>query len=497
MSSRSTLTDLLAAVEVGDLVPERYAPYRPLVRDGLAFFLGRLPAARQAEVVARQLALPEAAPPARRVLEVLRCSPTLHKLGQILARDRRLDPELRGFLQELESMPSSFGIEEARRMLAQHRKEGTELLGPPLAEASVALVVPYRSRRRRDQPTEGVLKLLKPGIEVRLEEDLATWDELGGFLQHESHRQGLYLIDWSEILEEVRDLLLHEVDLRSEQRNLEAARRFYRDSDEVEVPRLLPECGPRVTAMTRVRGPKVHLVSGSSRRREVARAIVSSLVSRPLFSTEEPVLFHGDPHAGNLVWTSDERLGLLDWALAGRIEQRSVNETVRILFASLRLDARAIARALEDLAVEVPDRALLEDVVHRSLRQLRWGGLPGLGWLLSLLDQSALDARVRFAPNLFLFRKSLLTLDGVVRDLVGTYSLSADLLLAGVRHLVTEWPSRLVASPTSRAFPTHLSNLDLLSLLWWAPARARNFWREALADTSTPPRTRRVSYSSA
>ena len=51
-----------------------------------------------------------------RIVAIARKCPALHKLGQVLARDRRLQPELRQLLQGLESMPSPLSVEEARAL---------------------------------------------------------------------------------------------------------------------------------------------------------------------------------------------------------------------------------------------------------------------------------------------------------------------------------------------------------------------------------------------
>jgi ubiquinone biosynthesis protein len=238
--------------------------------------------------------------------------------------------------------------------------------------------------------------------------------------------------------------------------------------------------------MTRIEGPQVTTTAGERTRRRAAGTVVGALITRPLFSTADPVLFHGDPHAGNLLWTPDGRLGLLDWALAGRIDQRSLGLTFGLLLAASRLDRRGVARAIRALARQDADRAAVDRIAADAVRRLRGGAPPGLGWLLGLLDRTALEAGARFGSDLLLFRKSLLTLDGVVRDLAPGYPTGLDVALAGLRHLVGEWPGRLLASPTSRGFATHLSNLDLLSLLWLAPARARNFWRESWHDLVTP-----------
>jgi ubiquinone biosynthesis protein len=471
----------LAGLALERLLPGRYAPYQPLVRDGLFTFLEALPAARRDRLANRQASLPATTPIELRLVEVLRSSPTLHKLGQTLARDRRLDPALRRSLQRLETLPPSFSRKELEPLLGA-ALAGADL-GEPLAEGSVAVVVSCLGRTPAGARVEGVLKVLKPGIEERLAEDLAVWPELAIQLEARSRALGLADFDWRETLEQVRDLLVAEIDLSGEQRNLEAAAAFYRDDDRVQVPLLLDGCGPRVTAMTRIEGPQVTAAPGEPARRRAARAVVEVLIARPLFSTADPVLFHGDPHAGNLLWTPDGRLGLIDWALAGRIDQRSLALTVGLLLAASRLDRRAVGRAVCALAREDADRAAVDRVAADAVRRLRGGAPPGLSWLLALLDRAALEAGARFGSDLLLFRKSLLTLDGVIRDLAPAYPMGLDVALAGLRQLLREWPRRPLAHPASRSFATHLSNLDLLSLLWLAPARARNFWVETWRDS--------------
>jgi ubiquinone biosynthesis protein len=102
---------------LGSLVPEALARYRPAVADGLAFFLGRLPAARAMAMLAEQAGLPEDVGIEERVVAAARHSPVLHKLGQVLARDRRLPASLRRLLQGLETMPPAIGAEAARALV--------------------------------------------------------------------------------------------------------------------------------------------------------------------------------------------------------------------------------------------------------------------------------------------------------------------------------------------------------------------------------------------
>ncbi|HRO59417.1 MAG TPA: hypothetical protein PK177_09670, partial [Burkholderiaceae bacterium] len=140
--------DWLAAFGLDDLLPDALAAWRPLVTEALSFFLEQLPEQRSSEIVLGQLALGETASVAQRVVALLAQCPTLHKLGQMLARNRHLPAELRSQLQTLETMPSSLPIEtiveRIRSELGPQQFEGPiELAEAPLAEASVAVVLPF------------------------------------------------------------------------------------------------------------------------------------------------------------------------------------------------------------------------------------------------------------------------------------------------------------------------------------------------------------------
>lgn len=153
---------LESALDVGRLLPPCYEKWGPVLRDSLRFFVERLQPARQMAIFAEQMSMSPAATTEERFVALLRHCPTLHKLGQVVSRDRRLAPELRSHLQELESLPPAL---PTRGLLAELRRElagvpialgGTDAAGEerlvlvlgeqPLAEASVAIVVPFTYR---------------------------------------------------------------------------------------------------------------------------------------------------------------------------------------------------------------------------------------------------------------------------------------------------------------------------------------------------------------
>ncbi len=525
-----------------DLLPGAYARYRPLLADGLRFFLERLSAARLRRVLAEQADLPACAPIAQRVVALLHHVPALHKLGQVVARDRRLHPGFRRRLQQLESLAPRTPTTEVVRLLEKEfkgwRKAGIELGPEPLAEGSVAVVMPFTWREghgvagrpaplppRRwsgdqgdrgsaavvvdyeDQEgdddekkaggssgpralPEGVFKVLKPAISDLLEEDLDILGALGSFLDEDCERYHLPRLDYRETLETIRDLLLHEVRLDEEQRHLAEAAKIYSSMRSVIIPGLLPFCSERLTAMERLYGQKITgkiLPQGLSRR-GLARVIGEALIARPIFSSQPAALFHADPHAGNLFLTAQGRVGILDWSLAGRLRKSDRVALVQLLLGGLTLDAGSMEQAVGELTHKPPAQPGLRDVLDASLRELRWGTLPGVGWLIRLLDELVLRAGVRFETDLLLFRKSLLTLEGVLADLVqadqveGCALLNEAVLATFLERWMAEWPERFYTPADARSYTTHLSTADVVGLLWSTPARAARWWAGTGAD---------------
>ena len=92
---------VLNETALASVLPAEYVRFARPVCESLVLFLGRLPAAQQAELVARQASLPMSASISQRLGMLALGCPVLHKLGQILARDQRLAPELRHHLRDL------------------------------------------------------------------------------------------------------------------------------------------------------------------------------------------------------------------------------------------------------------------------------------------------------------------------------------------------------------------------------------------------------------
>jgi len=470
-------------VDITPLVPESYAEYRPLIADAVVFFLQHLSAPRLSAILAEQQALSSDASVAQRLTALLFHCPTLHKLGQVVARNQKLDRELRDRLQTLETMPVTTCENAIREVIRSELKDvadrAMQLASPALAEASVSVVIPFSLTSPEPSGlSDGVLKVLKPGIEECLQEELAIWDELGHFIDERCEHYKVPPLNYAESLATIRDLLANEVRLDREQSHLAEAAEFYSDAENIQIPSLFPFCTRRVTAMERVYGKKVtdEDTLSERQRRLLGNALIEALIARPVWTPQETALFHADPHAGNLFFTDDERLAILDWSLVGHLGKTERIHVMQLMLGALTLDAERIAREINALAQAPADESALRRVVDKALGKLFAGELPGFRWSQSLLDDASLSAGVSFSSELLLYRKSVLTIEGVVTDISTKSSIGRVLPASAARQFLRELTARAFALPTSRHFGTHLSNLDLFSLYWGGPMAAARFW---------------------
>ena len=161
---------------------------------------------------------------------------------------------------------------------------------------------------------------------------------------------------------------------------------------------------------------------------------------------------------------------------------------MQCILGALALDTRRIEWAVGQLAQNQPAQPRVADLLRGSLNELRWGLWPSLSWLTRLLDGLVLRAGVRLKPNLLLFRKSLLTLEGVVTDCIGRDGNPAGGILdwavtsAFLSRWGAEWPYRLLAPLGAKSPSTHVSAADLLGLAGASATACARWWSQTTLE---------------
>src|SRR5579862_822372 len=322
-------------VPVERLVPAAYIKWRPPVRDAMMFVVTRLSPARLAPKLLEQIELPPNTAPEIRLLRLIAKVPGLQKLGQVIARNRHLHPALRRALAKLENGIRDVNPEEIRAIV--HKELGAKVQTYDvkvsttiLKEASVSAVVRFTWRDPNTGGRQrGVFKVLKPHIPEYFAEDMDYLQGLAEYFGDRHHSYGFAPHLIPDTFRKVRRLLRHEVNFTREQRTLTEAASLYLTYSGIRIPRVIPPlCTSTMTALTEEQGIKVTSAAGrlpAPRRKKVAEQLVEALVAVPLFSSTEDAIFHGDPHAGNLLYNNKTgELVILDWALRERLsrEQR-------------------------------------------------------------------------------------------------------------------------------------------------------------------------------
>ena len=487
-------------VPVERLVPEAYANWRPPVRDAMMFVVARLSPARLAPKLLEQIELPAGTPAEVRLLRLIAKVPGLQKLGQVIARNQHLHPALRKALARLENGIRDVRPEDIRAIIQRELGQKIETYAVKIApailsEASVSAVVRFSWRnpetRRRQR---GVFKVLKPHISQYFAEDM---DYLQGLAQHfgdRHHRYGFPAHLIPDPFRKVRRLLRHEVNFSREQKTLIEAGTLYRSMRGVRIPRLIePLCAPAVTALTEERGIKVTSAAArlpAPRRRKVAEQLIEALIAVPLFAATRDAVFHGDPHAGNLLYNNRTgELAILDWALRerlGREERRHL--ALLFLMVSLRdpvgTSAAIVALSQHPIGMNSPRGRMIHRTVAEFLGGIPPSNLPSAADAMRLLERVAMKG-VRFPASLIMLSKVMFTLEGILADIVGP---DTGMGLAIARRVARHWLGNRAAfrSPlrTRDWLTLQCSALLYTSRLWvqWEQAILNRFLKRSKAS---------------
>jgi ubiquinone biosynthesis protein len=457
-------------VPVPRLVPAAYAAWRPPVRDAMTFVVARLSPARLAPKLLEQLELPPNTSAEARLLRLIAKVPGLQKLGQVIARNQNLRPALRKALERLENgirdvQPEDVSAIIQRELGPRVERYAVKIAPVILSEASVSAVVRFTWRNPQSGKRErGVFKVLKPHIPEYFAEDMDYLQGLAQYFADRQHNYGFPAKLLPDTFKKVRRLLRHEVNFSREQKTLLEAWNLYRSMRGIRVPRLIqPLCTPRITALTEERGIKVTNAAARlpvAKRRKIAEQLIEGLIAVPLLSTQENAIFHGDPHAGNLLYNNRTgELTIIDWALRERLS-RDQRRHLALLFLMVALCDpvgtcnEVLALSQQHIRSSSPRGRMVAEFVRHFLAQLPVVRMPSGVDAMLLLERLAIKG-VRFPGPLIMLSKVMFTLDGILGD-IGAPDRGLGFAIA--RHVAEHWLTNF------KEFRSPLKTRDWLTL---------------------------------
>lgn len=352
----------------------------------------------------------------RRTLE--RLGPTFVKLGQALSQRRDLLPpswiaELARLQETVEPFLAATAARTVEAALGRPLADSfAQFEAEPLAAASVAQV----HRARLQDGREVVVKILRPGVRGRIDQDmriLLTLTRLAtAVVPALQDRQTVALTR-----ELWRNLRL-ETDLRVEARNIRRFVRAFAASKTIMIPDVvdgMSSIDVLVQEMShgrRIDDPTVAPLAG-----RLSRAFVDFYLEQ-FFVVG---LFHADPHPGNIFVRDDGRLCFHDFGAVGFLDVHARTALMGFMQGFIHQDAEWLTQGALDLGLvaATADRAAIARGVEAILAEL--AGAPLQEWsiasvMLGVARLGGGDAVV-LPPHLAALVRTVFTAEGALREL--------------------------------------------------------------------------------
>lgn len=346
--------------------------------------------------------------------------PTYIKLGQIVStRADLVPPQYAAELARLQDAAPPVPAAQVHAALAEELGEQTRLLedldDEPLASASIGQV-----HTARFAGTDVVVKIQRPGVAAEITTDLDILRELAARANRASTLAAD--IDVAGFVEEFAQTLRGELDYLAEARNAERFAATFADDARVHIPRVVWETTTaRVLTLERLRGIKISdsaaLDAAGIDRRELAERACSVLLKMVF----EDGFFHADPHPGNFFVEPGGRLGIVDFGMVGRVDDRLREQLVRMLLALVQDDPERVTTVLVELCgtPRTGDVAGLQAQVARLLS--RYVGRPmaevPLVPLITELVGILREHHLRLPREMALLLKMIVMADGLGKQL--------------------------------------------------------------------------------
>jgi ubiquinone biosynthesis protein len=360
-------------------------------------------------------------------LALTELGPTFIKFGQILStRPDVVGTELADELRLLQSEVASDPPEAVRVLLEAELGQRVEEVfvefeDVPIASASIGQV--HRARLHSGERL--VVKVQHVGIERKVQEDL---DVLAGLALLAEQFPEFANYRPSQNVAEMGRMLKRELDFGREERNLNQFGAMFKDDATICIPRPWTDfCTSRVLTMDRIDGisiaqPERLLATGVDVDQVAQRG--AELYLEMIFTHGH---FHADPHPGNIVVLPGNVIGLLDWGMVGRIDERLREDIEEMLVAIVQHDTPMLTMLIQRIGQPPPnldEAGLSADVAdfvgHYSTQSLADFDLSG-----ALRDMVEIIRRyqIQLPPQVALLIKVLITLEGSAKLLSPKFSL--------------------------------------------------------------------------
>jgi predicted unusual protein kinase regulating ubiquinone biosynthesis (AarF/ABC1/UbiB family) len=311
----------------------------------------------------------------RLVASLAALGPTFVKMAQLFAgRTDLLAPVYARALSTLTDQVPQVPLAEIERVIRDEYGAPAAELFERFDEVPIAAASLGQVHRARHAGAEVVIKVLRPGVEALVAEDVRVSQRLLAIV--ERWWPNPHIVGTRVVIQEFAVRVAEEMDFRQEAAHAVAIRANFAGARDIWIPRVVePMIRRRALVLEYCPGRRIDrldewVAEGRVRPDRLVRDVMDLYARMMLVHG----LFHADPHPGNLHVAEDGRIILLDFGMVVRVPIELRRQLVAAIFAAIRRDADALAESFHALGLVVTGA---DPAVIRRLA----------GTLLSVADQ--------------------------------------------------------------------------------------------------------------
>ena len=346
---------------------------------------------------------------------------TFIKVGQLLSTRASPSPACIAELSKLQDAAPAVPGEVAHEIVERELHAPTDTAyatfeSAPLACASVG----QAHTATLHDGTDVVVKARRPNVVEEMARDLEIIQNFAARASRHSKTAARY--DVVGLADEFVQTLREQLDYLQEARNAERFSANFAGEPWVQIPRVYPNLTTsRVITLERIRGMKITDLAALDKAgldRHTLAERTARITAKMIF---EDGFFHADPHPGNFFIEPTGRVGIVDFGMVGKLDDRLREQLGRLLSGFLRQDPGRLADALLALGASTGavDRARLREDLG-SLLARHFGRTVSEVSLKNVIgDVLEINRRhgLRVPRDLSLLLTMLIIADGIVADL--------------------------------------------------------------------------------
>ncbi len=367
--------------------------------------------------------------PEELVEDLKKMGPTFVKMGQLLStRPDLLPQEYLKALANLQDDVETISYDEVAAIFEEEigvriSKAFKDFDPVPLASASIGQV------HKAVLPSGRIVavKIQRPGVRKNFTQDLETLQKMADLAVSYSKDAKKYALDG--IVEELRFILINELDYSKEADNLIQLRHNLQKFDRLIIPAPVQEySSSRVLTMDFIAGKKITSLGNLRKLETDFTPLVDELVEAYMQQIVLDGFAHADPHPGNIHLTDSDRMAIMDLGMVAKFSPQMMEKITMLLVAMSKKDGDALADALLDMSDYDSDDGALKNF-RKNINRLvlestttRAGDME-TGRIVLQMNRIAADEGIKIAVELNILGKILLNLDQIIAELTPDYDL--------------------------------------------------------------------------